>query len=740
MKILKKMSIFFVAVLLCLLVVGCSNKKEDTKEKEASETSAIMQEETDTGIQETTTKNEETGTTKTTKTTKTAYEDKGAIKTVGIDKSQSFSIKMTNSYTYTDPSYVDFDTRYVLYGDSKCNMARAGSAQGQKCIAAYEILYAKNGKATGEFKYYVMASKSDAQNYEKYLGKYYNDSAGNMKCARVEDVVYIYQKGDYVQKTYIDLYAKQGTISEATPEAYLGMQFFFRGMSNYEFTGSDNKAGTVKKTTVEKATEKSQKKSQKKKKTAKKTAKKKKKKGSSAVNDTKEKFVLTVGDGYVFEDPSQITFDTRYVLHGNAKCEGVKAVKSQGIQTTEVYLVLYTKKNKVVKEYRLFVVKDSEEAKKMTKLYGGTIYKNVVVLESSAQNVNQFIQYYVKYGGMTEDTPQAYIQYMMDNEGFEAYKQPSKAKGNSNTENKDDSSNGGNTNQETSANENPKEETEVAKTVTGFDKENSFDVVMSNDYTFTDPKEIEFDTRYVLYGGTTCQYAKQYNAVDFYEIMYSKENKVVAEYKCYVTSNAGEAEKLKDTFKQHYGENVTNESNVVILYLEGDYTQQTIDLYAKMGMCEGTPKAYLEKMFITYSMVECKNGDSHLKPAVTETETVTVATTKTLETVELGTPKQVRIRKVSVKKKSEKKIKLTLKKINGVKGYQIAVYRSRTNAKKNKNAIVKKFTSKYRNIIITSKKLKDKKTLYVRACAYKLNGKVKVYGKWSNYKRIKIKK
>ena len=40
----------------------------------------------------------------------------------------------------------------------------------------------------------------------------------------------------------------------------------------------------------------------------------------------------------------------------------------------------------------------------------------------------------------------------------------------------------------------------------------------------------------------------------------------------------------------------------------------------------------------------------------------------------------------------------------------------------------------------TIKKLKKKKTYYIKARAYKLDGKTKVYGKWSLIKKVVIKK
>ena len=57
----------------------------------------------------------------------------------------------------------------------------------------------------------------------------------------------------------------------------------------------------------------------------------------------------------------------------------------------------------------------------------------------------------------------------------------------------------------------------------------------------------------------------------------------------------------------------------------------------------------------------------------------------------------------------------------------------------------KKFTKKKKSKLtakakFTVKKLKKKRTYYFRVRAYKLNGKTKVYGKWSKVKKVKVKK
>lgn len=129
------------------------------------------------------------------------------------------------------------------------------------------------------------------------------------------------------------------------------------------------------------------------------------------------------------------------------------------------------------------------------------------------------------------------------------------------------------------------------------------------------------------------------------------------------------------------------------------------------------------------------------KPTTEQSTTTEPSTTKKEQTTKakINKPGKAKITKITSKKKSAKKIKLSLKKISGANGYQIAVYTTNKNAKKNKKAIVKKFVKNV-NATVTSKKLKNKKALFVKARAYKSNGNTKVYGKWSEVKKVKIKK
>lgn len=87
--------------------------------------------------------------------------------------------------------------------------------------------------------------------------------------------------------------------------------------------------------------------------------------------------------------------------------------------------------------------------------------------------------------------------------------------------------------------------------------------------------------------------------------------------------------------------------------------------------------------------------------------------------------------KVKVKNNKKKTATVTWSKVSGAKGYRVQYAYSAPFSKKTKTVSTNKFVAK---------KLKKKKTYSFRVRAYKMNGKKKLYGKWSKVVRVKIKK
>lgn len=128
-------------------------------------------------------------------------------------------------------------------------------------------------------------------------------------------------------------------------------------------------------------------------------------------------------------------------------------------------------------------------------------------------------------------------------------------------------------------------------------------------------------------------------------------------------------------------------------------------------------------------------------PTVVPTDKPTVVPTNkpTVKPTQQATTKKVTVKRVKVKSASKKKVsakvKISLKKVKGAKKYKVQV----STSKKFKKVLVKK-TVKKAKFTIKSRKLKNKKKLYVRAKAVKVVNKKVYTGKWSKAKRVIIKK
>lgn len=143
-------------------------------------------------------------------------------------------------------------------------------------------------------------------------------------------------------------------------------------------------------------------------------------------------------------------------------------------------------------------------------------------------------------------------------------------------------------------------------------------------------------------------------------------------------------------------------------------------------------------------------------PAAVETTTTTAVETTTTKAVETTTntnaqtttkkqPSQTTIKssvnvgkavvKKAIKKKSAKKVSLTLKRVKGATKYKVQIAKD----KKFKKTIVTKTTKKL-TYSVSNSKFKKAKKLYARAKAIVVKGGETYQGKWSKPKQVKIKK
>lgn len=153
--------------------------------------------------------------------------------------------------------------------------------------------------------------------------------------------------------------------------------------------------------------------------------------------------------------------------------------------------------------------------------------------------------------------------------------------------------------------------------------------------------------------------------------------------------------------------------------------------YSDGTMQENTELFLKEKLGITDDQIASIKSNllTSLPEPTTQAPTVAPSVAPTQEP-SVKAPAKVSIK--SAKNAKKKSIVVKYKKATNAKGYQVWWATS----KKFKKA-KKKFTTK---LTYKIKKLKKKKTYYVKVRAYNLNGKEKLYGAFSKVKKVKIKK
>lgn len=546
----------------------------------------------------------------------TGYVDNGGAQVGGTSASNSYPIKMSDLCTFSDPSGLSFDTRYVLHGGSDCIPAKRANAQGYSCKEAYVVLYAKGGQAAGEYVCYVMSSEAEAQRMASAYAGVYN--GGGQSAGRWGDVVYVYSSGDYVQ-TSIRTYYDQGVIKSETPAAYLGMQFYFGGMSEYQPPASSGNGGnggggggstpggstpggttpggntpggntpggdtpsgpegpdqpdepddpdtpdpsgeTSVAVTDEQLTDKLE----------------------EALATADSTFPVEITDKYTFEDPEGLEYDTRYVLYGGEGSGAVTAAGQIGSQVNGVYEIYYLKDGKLAAVYRCYDAASADDAAQIESMYGFMgevkVTGRVACINMDVSMMESMMEKYVQIGYADEATPEAYMAALYKNEGYQYFRNP-----------------------------NPAEEPEEPSGgLTGTTPDESFTVTVSDSYTFDEAQVLpgtEYDRRYVLYGDETNGFAAQQGARAFYDVIYEQNSQALYEIKIYVMPGEEEAQTLAGQLVTAGMYAVAMPGTDAVLVIGTDL-QDTIDMYAQYGqIAEATPRAYIEGFLMKLGMTE----------------------------------------------------------------------------------------------------------------------------------------
>lgn len=177
--------------------------------------------------------------------------------------------------------------------------------------------------------------------------------------------------------------------------------------------------------------------------------------------------------------------------------------------------------------------------------------------------------------------------------------------------------------------------------------------------------------------------------------------------------------------------------------------KKTVSIEADPGLTGKTPAELADPAYSEYKEPTTTTTAAAVEtttPAAVETTSAVETTTNTnAQTTTKKQPSQTTIKssvnvgkavvKKAIKKKSAKKISLTLKRVKGATKYKVQIAKD----KRFKKTIVTKTTKKL-TYSVSNSKFKKAKKLYARAKAIVVKGGETYQGKWSKPKQVKIKK
>ncbi len=142
----------------------------------------------------------------------------------GDDGQEAFSLMITDSYTFTDPEGLAFDQRYVLTGDASSKLLSDIINAGYEVTAMYDIVYEREGKAAGEYQYFVTPDEENAKALEEFY------ASQGQTVTREGNLLYAFVDGEVLQAN-IMTFSSMNLMSGETVRDYVDFMIGSYGLT-----------------------------------------------------------------------------------------------------------------------------------------------------------------------------------------------------------------------------------------------------------------------------------------------------------------------------------------------------------------------------------------------------------------------------------------------------------------------------------------------------------------------------
>lgn len=137
-------------------------------------------------------------------------------------------VKITDAYTFTDPTGLDFDTRYVLYYGPDNTLVMAAADDGM--LAEYTIIYARDEKAVAEYTFYVLDTAENAKALYNEMESY----ARTPDFVEGDDTVIVDSSDEYALEANLDIFVMGELLTDAKASTYVNFYIDYYGAERME--------------------------------------------------------------------------------------------------------------------------------------------------------------------------------------------------------------------------------------------------------------------------------------------------------------------------------------------------------------------------------------------------------------------------------------------------------------------------------------------------------------------------
>ena len=137
-------------------------------------------------------------------------------------------IEITDNYTFTDPTDIEFDTRYVLYYGPDNALVMASADHG--VLAEYTIIYAREEKAVAEYTLYVCDTAENAQGLYNEMESY----ALTPDLAEGDDAVIVIYSDEYALEANLDIFVMGELLTDTKASTYADFYIDYYGAEMME--------------------------------------------------------------------------------------------------------------------------------------------------------------------------------------------------------------------------------------------------------------------------------------------------------------------------------------------------------------------------------------------------------------------------------------------------------------------------------------------------------------------------